>query len=302
LDNDQLEEESDDESALRGVEESERAGGKRRGPENASLQHFRQPVAVIFEKKKKWEIRCKYCKSVRRVERTIDHGDFEDEPKMPALNNLAGHTRQCSEKKKADEAGAAADGPPPTLPAFNTSQAGKIMENFLREGELNPAIVPTAKGFLRLIAAWIIDEDLPWTAGEAPSLAVLFKIFAELHGKVVRELHAIDSWVCEHREFRTLILGPSDWKFLTELGQLLDIFSEVTLQMSHANIPTIPFVLPLYLRMKQVLQAHVLNPSILPQLRTAVLAGMQKLEKYHALARDNQFYRLGTSVYIAVPI
>ncbi|KAF8979619.1 hypothetical protein BDQ17DRAFT_1170237, partial [Cyathus striatus] len=58
------------------------------------------------------------------------------------------------------------------------------------------------KGFLHLFSAWILDESLPWTTGEAPSLHLLFKylkvrytlpsdqtvrnqlahIFSELHG------------------------------------------------------------------------------------------------------------------------
>ena len=81
------------------------------------------------------------------------------------------------------------------------------MEAYLREGELNPQIVPTKAGFLRIFSAWILDEDLPWTTGQAPTLQMLFKylkvhytlpsdttvrnqlakIFTELHGKVVRE-------------------------------------------------------------------------------------------------------------------
>lgn len=81
------------------------------------------------------------------------------------------------------------------------------MREYLREGELNPAVTATQTGFYRLFAAWILDESLPWTTGEAPTLQILFKylkvnfilptdttvrnhlvkIFAELHGKVVRE-------------------------------------------------------------------------------------------------------------------
>lgn len=80
------------------------------------------------------------------------------------------------------------------------------MAEYLKEGELNPALIPTQTGFLRLFAAWILDESLPWTTGEAPALHILFKylkikfflptdttvrnqlakIFAELHSKVVR--------------------------------------------------------------------------------------------------------------------
>lgn len=81
------------------------------------------------------------------------------------------------------------------------------MAKYLKNGKLNPAIIATQSGFLRLFAAWILDESLPWTTGEEPTLQLLFKylkvnftlptdttvrnqlakIFAELHGKVVRE-------------------------------------------------------------------------------------------------------------------
>ena len=80
------------------------------------------------------------------------------------------------------------------------------MASYLKDGELNPAIRLTQKGFLHLFSAWILDESLPWTTGEALSLHILFKylkikfillsettvcnqlakIFAELHAKVVR--------------------------------------------------------------------------------------------------------------------
>lgn len=81
------------------------------------------------------------------------------------------------------------------------------MEGFLKDGELNPAIVADQAGFFRIFSAWILDESLPWTTGESPTLAMLFKylkvkfslpcdttvrnylaiIFAELHGMVVHE-------------------------------------------------------------------------------------------------------------------
>ena len=81
------------------------------------------------------------------------------------------------------------------------------MAEYLKRGKLNPAIAATQSGFLQLFAAWILDKSLPWMTGEAPSLQLLFKclkinfalptdttvrnhlakVFAELHGKVVRE-------------------------------------------------------------------------------------------------------------------
>jgi hypothetical protein len=124
------------------------------------------------------------------------------EPKLPKLQNLAGHVGECKGVKdavKKDE--------PTSEEQMNLARSAKLMEAFLKEGELNPAVTTTYKGFLRIFAAWIFDESLPWTTGEAPTLPMLFKylkityrlpsdttvrnqlahIFNELHGKVVHE-------------------------------------------------------------------------------------------------------------------
>ena len=127
---------------------------------------------------------------------------FDNEPILPKLNNLASHVNECK-KKVADEP------EPEAKPSehMNLKHSADMMNEYLKASELNPEIIATQKGFLRLFSAWILDESLPWTTGEAPSLALLFKylkvkfmlpsdttvrnqlahIFAELHGKVVRE-------------------------------------------------------------------------------------------------------------------
>jgi len=124
------------------------------------------------------------------------------EPKLPKLNNLAAHVPECKgakDDKKKEE--------PTSKDQINIKRSAELMEAYLKEGELNLEVVATYKGFLRLFSAWIFDESLPWTAGEAPTLQMLFKylkvtyqlpsdttvrnqlahIFEELHGKVVRE-------------------------------------------------------------------------------------------------------------------
>jgi hypothetical protein len=87
------------------------------------------------------------------------------------------------------------------------------MEEFLLNGKLNPKLDPTRKGFLQLFAAWILEQDLPFTTGETPGLKVLFEylqikfvlpsdttvrntlthIFATLHATVVEELAVIEA-------------------------------------------------------------------------------------------------------------
>ena len=58
---------------------------------------------------------------------------------------------------------------------MNLQKSTEIMADFLKEGELNPQVEITRKGFLHMFSAWILDESLPWTTGEAPTLQMLFK-------------------------------------------------------------------------------------------------------------------------------
>lgn len=124
------------------------------------------------------------------------------EPRLPKLQNLAGHVTECKGAKDAKKL----DGPT-SEEQVNLKRSVEIMNAFLKEGELNPEVIVTYKGFIRIFSAWIFDESLPWTAGEAPTLQMLFRylkityqlpsdttirnqlahIFEELNGKVVRE-------------------------------------------------------------------------------------------------------------------
>lgn len=55
-----------------------------------------------------------------------------------------------------------------------SAASAKIMENYLREGKLNPALNPTHIGFNGVFAAWIIEDDLAFTTGESPGIQRLF--------------------------------------------------------------------------------------------------------------------------------
>lgn len=121
---------------------------------------------------------------------------------MPKLQNLATHVTDCKGTKTNQDLNKST-----SEEQMNLKRSAEMMEAYLKEGELNPEVIATYKGFLRIFAAWIFDESLPWTAGEAPTLQMLFKylkityplpsdttvrnqlvhIFEELHGKVVHE-------------------------------------------------------------------------------------------------------------------
>ncbi|KAI9450260.1 hypothetical protein F5148DRAFT_1290930 [Russula earlei] len=214
--------ESDGGSALQALEVQEQSQGARRGPANGSLRHFHDPVPVLTKDRSlRWEFKCKYCPCLCSVVWTVSDKDmtFDDEPKLPKLNNLASHASEC---KKTDREAPCASNQPFTHARLNIKQSADLMAEYLKAGKLNPAIMPTQKGFLRLFSAWILDESLPWTTGKAPSLDILLKylkvkfillsdttvrnqlgkIFLELHGKVVHEFvnvksriaYATDTW------------------------------------------------------------------------------------------------------------
>ncbi|KAJ3501122.1 hypothetical protein NMY22_g19033 [Coprinellus aureogranulatus] len=212
-------EESDGQSAFRNAQEQakKRSCGGHRGPANQSLQHFSGPVPGGKKGWLRWEWTCNHC--VGDFPRTIgnaagDNVKYEDEPVKPKLSNLPTHLRlECKKYQAAMNAAADEDVPVDTAPKFNLQASKDLMAAFVKEGSLNPASTPTKKGFLQIFSCWILDEDLPWTTGEAPLLRELFKylrinmqlpsdttvrnelarIFAQLHGQVVEEFSRISS-------------------------------------------------------------------------------------------------------------
>lgn len=56
-----------------------------------------------------------------------------------------------------------------------TSASAAFMKEYLKDGALNPALEPTQIGFQCLFAAWLFEDDLPFTMGQSPGLAWLFQ-------------------------------------------------------------------------------------------------------------------------------
>jgi hypothetical protein len=86
--------------------------------------------------------------------------------------NLAGHVTECKGAKDAKKLNG-----PTSEEQVNLKQSVEIMNAFLKEGELNPEVIVTYKGFIRIFAASIFDESIPWTAGEAPTLVISWHTF-----------------------------------------------------------------------------------------------------------------------------
>ncbi|KAG6839503.1 hypothetical protein C0991_002005 [Blastosporella zonata] len=198
--------ESDGESALCDLKSKEASQGARRGPANESMAYFHEPVQILDASgKTRWEFKYRHCKTVRTFPRTVGGKNmtFDDEPVLPKLNNLASHASEC--KRKCSNHSDEEDKVAKSTFQTNLKASAEMMEAYLCKGELNPARVPTQKGFLWIFSAWILDESLSWTTGEAPTLRMLFKyihanftlssdtavrnqlahIFSEIHGKII---------------------------------------------------------------------------------------------------------------------
>jgi hypothetical protein len=92
------------------------------------------------------------------------------ELKLPNLNNLAGHVLECKEAKDDNK-----KAKPSSTEQINLKQSVEMMEAYLKGGKLNPEVIATYKGFLHIIfSAWTIDKSPPLTAGEAPTIQMLF--------------------------------------------------------------------------------------------------------------------------------
>ena len=135
---------------------------------------------------------------------------WSDEPHLPFTGNLTNHIRIKHPEKCSNPAGS--DDNNDDGNAFPDNGFGpgssKLLEDFARRGFLNPAREATQDGFYQLFAAWLLDDDLPWTTGETPSIHRLFRylkvrfslpsdttvrnyvarLFVEMHEKVVKEL------------------------------------------------------------------------------------------------------------------
>ena len=153
--------------------------------------------------------------SVRTLPRGEDCEMFDDENPQPPIGNLTTHTNTHAKeieaaKTQAQASQSGSSSSASTKPPDHgyTAASAKLMEEFLLEGKLNPKVEPTRTGFLKLFAGWLLEQDLPFTTGEAPGLKRLFEyleikyqlpsdtsvrntlahIFASLHATVVEEL------------------------------------------------------------------------------------------------------------------
>ncbi|KAK7047043.1 hypothetical protein R3P38DRAFT_3423826 [Favolaschia claudopus] len=146
--------------------------GVKRGPKTNTREHYHPPIPVTHNGSRPWEFRCKHCPKTVTFPRTVDRAkSFEDEPKQPNLGNLATHLNRDDHGRDMPIPGAPEPGPVRGV----TAASAKLMEEFLISGQLNPAIVPTRKGFLTIFSAWILEDDLPFTTGETSGIKRLFQ-------------------------------------------------------------------------------------------------------------------------------
>ncbi|KAJ6613220.1 hypothetical protein B0H10DRAFT_1628930, partial [Mycena sp. CBHHK59/15] len=94
---------------------------------------------------------------------------FGNDKPAPALGNLSTH---LSDKHKG--LSLPSDAKPGETIGISEASA-KIIQDFLVDGKLNPVINLTQANFLKIFAAWIIEDDLAFTTGETDGINRLFQ-------------------------------------------------------------------------------------------------------------------------------
>ncbi|KAI1782569.1 hypothetical protein LXA43DRAFT_905418 [Ganoderma leucocontextum] len=112
---------------------------------------------------------------------------------------------------------------------------------------------------------------------------------------VIRD--AIDQWLLWNKPLRALTLTQREWKTLQQLGSMLEVFTNVTKEMSHGGTPTLPLVIPMYHFMQLELKKRLEDKELLPNLRNAAAAGLEKLEQYYESAKRSQYTVLATVLH-----
>ncbi|KAK0455611.1 uncharacterized protein EV420DRAFT_1272158 [Desarmillaria tabescens] len=106
----------------------------------------------------------------------------------------------------------------------------------------------------------------------------------------------ITRWNYTHAMIKRALLLQK-WNMLERLGKVLEVFTQVTLQMSRSTTPTLPWVLPMYEMMRRHLSTTNDDLTQLPQIRTAALVGLMKLDKYYFKAKFNQYNVIATMLH-----
>ncbi|KAF8239581.1 hypothetical protein L208DRAFT_1374683 [Tricholoma matsutake] len=92
---------------------------------------------------------------------------------------------------------------------------------------------------------------------------------------------AIDRWVADREELHPLRLSAEQWDYLEKLCQMLEVLTKVMLQMSHANMLTLPWVLPMYEHMMKHLKTYSTDLRQPVNIQNAAKGGLLKLEMYY---------------------
>ncbi|KAH9024612.1 hypothetical protein EDB85DRAFT_1894233 [Lactarius pseudohatsudake] len=322
--------ESDGLTALKAVEDVESGGGKR-GPPSVSRIHWHPPIKHMEPGSKtlRWKFRCRYCNKTRTVERTPKCDDFDNEKPQPKIGNLSTHTRTEHPNEYARRAGIAQESLTNPLPSDTTVRNalakiyidlhGEVVRELSDkdlEGVLNSGVDLSEVKMLRAITKKICsspqrrkqfrllsEQVFGSIKAPRPSNKLLFTRWNYTHAMIKRALllrKAVDKWVFERDEMRDLLLSDREWKFLEQLGSVLEIFTRVTFQMSRSKTPTLPWAIPMYRHMQESLHANLADSSLPPRMHRAVKKGLAKLGHYYDLAKLNHFNIIATVCHPAL--
>ncbi|KAF5372244.1 hypothetical protein D9758_004983 [Tetrapyrgos nigripes] len=174
-----------------------------------------------------------------------------------------------------------------TTKIVSSPQRRESFRECARKKYTNPLVDKNEKGtpLAKLMVIWDVRTRWNYTHAMLKRARLLRK--------------AVNEWVHLHEEFHELTLSLNDWKWLENLENFLEKFTQVTLTLSHSHTPTLPFVLPMYRHMANELHLCSNDSSFPATMCGAMHEGIKKLDKYHKLAKENHFYVLATACHPA---
>jgi hypothetical protein len=86
---------------------------------------------------------------------------------------------------------------------------------------------------------------------------------------------------------------------MLKTGDILKVFTSVTHEMSKSGSPTLPWAIPCYHRMQRALRLNIEDSKLPVDLRTAVAAGLARLDYYYTKAKVNHYNIVATGILIS---
>ena len=95
-------------------------------------------------------------------------------------------------------------------------------------------------------------------------------------------------------------LSEAQWKLAKQLAEVLEIFYDITILFSKAEVPLVHEVIPMLEAMEHDLTVIRDSFELPVVIRIAAIAALLIISKYYALTDDNEVYRIAIGTWLGI--